>query len=335
MIRFSIIIKNKKNEYLICECPLSDAEKGRYEFLGSEIATDTLPSFEWLKKEIFNIVYEKIGVCIDDIKKYELFWHNETSLWIHAIFTAIIKSGNPQKKVYTKLLWLPVDKINVHLFNNYGLQVYKKINECTECNSINNRRSQLNEFFDNFFKKEEENLGVLEALEATDEDSPFYMLAFKQELIHLRASLIESSNLKKNITVQNYFRLYNRDDLAKRIDELLQIEVKENLSLRDMIKESVDKYIAHYDKPTTESNDIYIYCVSVFSVNGMIPLQEFIRLLDGYIMALITEMWYDAGELGIPMSGRSSEHRNVIISFGNDFANKLTKALRTTITSVK
>ncbi len=332
MIRFSI--KNKKNEYLICECPSYDAETGRYEFLGDEIAIDKLPSYEWLKEQMINIVDEKIGACIDVIKKYELFWYDESPLWIHAIFTAIIKSGNPQKKVYTKLLWLPVDKIDVKTLNNYGLQVYKKINECWNCNFINERMSQLDEFFDHFFLKEEENLAVLEALEATDEGSPVFILAFKQELIHLRASLIESTNLKKNITLQNYFRLYSRDDLAKRIDELLQIEVKENLTLRDMIKESVDKYIAHYDKPTAESKDIYNYCVSVFSVHGKLPFQEFIRLLDGYIMALITEMWYEAGELGVPMSARSTEDRNVIISFGNEFATKLTQALRTTATSV-
>lgn len=42
-------------------------------------------------------------------------------------------------------------------------------------------------------------------------------------------------------------------------------------------KESVDKYIAHYDK----------------------PMQEFMRYLDVFIMSLFTEMWYDAGELGI------------------------------------
>jgi hypothetical protein len=94
-----------------------------------------------------------------------------------------------------------------------------------------------------------------------------------------------------------------------------------------MIKESVDKHIAHYDQPTDESNDIYNYCVSIFSARGKIPLKEFIRLLDGYIMALITEMWYDAGELGIAMSDRSPEQKNTIINFGNNYAADLIKAL--------
>lgn len=334
MIRFSLVIRNQKNEYLICECPSSNIETGRYEFLGGEISTDTLPSFEWLEQQIVDIVNEKIGVGIDNVQKYELYWRDEFPLWIHAIFTATIKTGNPQKKFYTKLLWLPVDKIDVQALNRYGVQAYSKVSECSYCHFIYDRKSQLDEFFASFFSKEEENLAVLETLEATNEDSPVYMLAFRQELIHLRASLIESANLKKNITVQNYFKLYNRDDLAEKIDTLLQIEVKANLSLKAMIRGSVDKYIAHYDKPSAESNDIYNYCISVFSANGKLPLKEFIRLLDGYIMALITEMWYDAGELGIDMSDRCPEQRNTIINHGNHFAAKLTEALKATTISV-
>lgn len=330
MIRFSLVINNQKNEYLICERQLSDTKMGGFEFVGGEIAIETLPSFEWLKNQMEDIVYQKISVEIDNIQKYELYWRDESPLWIHAIFTATIKSGNPQKGVYTKLLWLPVDKINVQALNEYGVQVFRKINECNYCHFINDKKSQLDDFFESFFAKEEENLALLEAVETVNEDSPVYILAFKQELIHLRAFLIESTNLKKNITVQNYFRLYNRDDLAKRIDALLLIEVKEDLSLREMIKESVDKYIAHYDKPSAESHDIYKYCVSIFSVSGRLPLKELIRLLDGYIMALITEMWYDAGELGISMSERSIEQRNIIINFGNDFAAKLIHALKVT-----
>lgn len=334
MIRFSLIIKNQKNEYLICECPPSDIETGRYEFLGGEIDIDTLPPIEWLEQQMAEIINEKIGIELDNVQKHELYWCGESPLWIHAIFTATIKTGNPQKKFYTKLLWLPANKIDVQKLNMYGVQAYRKINECSYCHFIYDRKILLDEFFENFFSKEEENSDILETLEAINEDSPVYMLAFKQELIHLRASLIESANLKKNITVQNYFKLYNRDDLAEKIDTLLKIEVKSNLSLKNMIRESVDKYIAHYDKPSTETNDIYNYCISVFSAKGKLPLKEFIRLLDGYIMALIMEMWYDAGELGIDMSDRCSEQRNIIINQGNHYFAKLTGALKSTTTCV-
>ena len=52
------------------------------------------------------------------------------------------------------------------------------------------------------------------------------------------------------ITVQNYLRLYGRYDLAQEVDAFLDIIVKPGLSFRRLIKETVDKFIAHYDKPT-------------------------------------------------------------------------------------
>lgn len=335
MIRFSLVIENQKNEYLICECPLSDTEIGKYEFLGGEIITDTLPSLELLKQQIADIVREKIGLEIDGVHEYERYWRDELPLWIHVIFRATIKAGNPQKRFYKKIVWQPIDKIDVQTLNMYGLQVHRKISECSYCQSINSKKFKLDEFFTNFFDKEEENLAILETLKKAKRDSPIYMLAFKQELIHLRASLIENTKCTKNITVQNYFRLYSRDDLADKVDALLEIEVEENLSLKIMIRESVDKYIAHYDKPSSESNEIYKSCVSVFSANGRLPLKKFIQLLNGFIMALIIEMWYDAGQLGVTMSDRCPEHRNAIINHGNIFASELTQALKAKITSVK
>ena len=327
MIRFSLVIQNQKNEFLICECPSSDTEIRRFEFLGGEIDIDTLPPFECFIKEVVDIVYEKIAVAIDNIERFEMYWRDEP-LWVHAIFTATIKSGNPQKNYYSKILWLPIDKINIDELNLYGLQVYRKIDECSYCHYIHDRQSDLDEFFNTFFSKEEENLAILETLEVINEESPVYMLAFKQEMIHLRASLIENIKLKSNITIQNYFRLYGRNDLAEKIDILLQIEARTNLSLRDMIKESVDKYIAHYDKPSDTSEDIYNFCKSIFSSSGKLPLKKFITLLDGYIMSLILEMWYDAGQLGISMSDRCSEQRQIIIERGNNFVAELIQALK-------
>ena len=82
-----------------------------------------------------------------------------------------------------------------------------------------------------------------------------------------------------------------------------------------MIKESVDKYIAHYDKPTQKSDEIYTICKAFFAENGKFPLQEFMRYLDGFIMSLFTEMWYDAGELGIKISERCIVQREAIIEY--------------------
>lgn len=326
MIRFSLVIQNNKDEFLICECPSSNANLDGFEFLGGEILTDTLPPFDWLMRQIKSITYEKIAVEIDEIQKLEMYWKDDP-LWIHAIFVAKIKSGNPQKKYYKKLLWQPFNEINIDTLNLYGIQVYRKIDECSYCQYIHRKHSELDKYFKNFFDREEENLAVLRTVEASKEDDSTYLLAFKQEMIHLRASLIENSKLKKNITVQNYFRLYGRNDLAERMDALLQIQVRADLTLKEMIKESVDKYIAHYDEPSPHSDGIYKYCLGIFSFNGKLPLKDFIPLIDNYIMALITEMWYDAGELGISMSDRCIEDRRAIIEQGENCANELYEAL--------
>ena len=327
MIRFSLVIKNNKNEYLICGYPNTNPDAEEYEFLGGDIDTETLPSFEDLKLQIADVIREKAGISIDEIQKYELYTLPGSTLWIHTIFTARIKSGNPQKIFYTKLVWVPIDKIEVKMLNIYGLQVYIKISECGYCKYIRDRKDQIEDFFYRYFTKVEENLAILETLELIDDKSPIWMIAFKQELTHLRAHLIEGSDQKKNITVQNYLRLYDRADLAVKIDLLLQTEIKENLSLRDAIKEVVDKHIAHYDKTSVDSDNIYRYCIQLFSDAGKIPLKEFIRLLDGYIMSLIIEMWYDAGELGITMSNRSPEQRSVIINHGENLMARLSEAL--------
>ena len=41
MIRFSLVIQNKKKEYLICKCPLTEQDDFSYEFLGGEIIGNT------------------------------------------------------------------------------------------------------------------------------------------------------------------------------------------------------------------------------------------------------------------------------------------------------
>lgn len=331
MIRFSLIIQNHKNEYLICERPSSDKEIGNYEFLGGELDLTTLPDFKWFTQQIKIIIYDRIGVKIGEMQKIEMYWRDEP-LWAHTIFAAKIVSGNPQKNFYTKLKWLPISKIPIESSNYYGLQVFRKLDECTYCHFIRNRQDELDRFFENFFTRQEENLSVLQTLEDADTGSAQYILVFKQEMIHLRASLIENTKLKKNITVQNYFMLYGRPDLAEKINTLLCAEVRSGLSLKELVKESVDKYIAHYDEPSSENKNIYNYCLSIFSATGKLPLNRFIPLLDGYIIALITEMWYDAGELGISMSNRCPEDRKVIIEYGNNCYNQIISALSGDIT---
>ena len=188
-----------------------------------------------------------------------------------------------------------------------------KLSECLYCHYIANNKEQLDDFFENFFAKQEESLSVLEAVEGEELNPPVYEIALKQELVYLRASFIENEKLKKNITVQNYLRLYGRYDLAQEVDAFLDIIVKPGLSLRRLIKETVDKFIAHYDKPTDESKSIYDYCLRLFSQKSPLALQRLIPLIQGFVMWLCTEMWYDAGELGVSMSDRNDETRELFV----------------------
>lgn len=122
---------------------------------------------------------------------------------------------------------------------------------------------------------QEQNLSILDVIGEETISPATYNLALNQELIHLRASFIENDKLKKNITIQNYLKLYGRNDLAEEIDSFLGINVRDGLPLRKLIKETVDKYIAHYDRPTEESKEIYSYCRFLFTQESPLSLQEF------------------------------------------------------------
>jgi len=298
-----------------------------YEFLGGEIIGNTIPMGMKLELAVNKITYEKLGIMVERLIEIEMYWKEDSVPWVHVIYSANIKSGNPKKLFYKKILWKKLDKIEMENLNLYGAQVIRKLSECTYCHYIHDSAETLDEFFNNYFSRQEEYIQAIEAINTNSDNDVIYTIIFKQVLSHFRASLIESETLKKNITVQNYLRLYNRDDLAEELDGLLQIEIKPSLSLKKMIKESVDKYIAHYDKPTQRSNEIYTICKELFAVDGKIPLQEFMRYLDGFIMSLITEMWYDAGELGIRMSERSMEQKEAIIEYRMDMLDAIIERL--------
>lgn len=325
MIRFSLVIQNEKQEFLVCETIDAKGQQ-QYEFPGGEINTTILPPFEDFLKTVHDLTLKDVSIDICDIERFELYCR-ESPFFVHTIFTAKISTGSPRPIKYSSVRWISSENIDMASLNDYGLQVIQKINECSYCHFLRQRREEINRFFDDYFQKAEDNLAVLEVLNNADRKDAFYMVAFKQEMVHLRASLIENEKLKKNITIQNYLRLYGRGDLANKIDELLQVKVSENLTLRDMIKITVDKFIAHYDNPSSTEKEVYDYCFSFFSYDGQLPLAKFVRLLNSYIMSLITQMWYDAGELGVPMSERRSEDQNIIIEFGEKILSDLLDAL--------
>lgn len=335
MVRISVVIQNSKGEYLICKCPLTTVEEKSYEFAGGEILGIEIPYGNNLDIQVNKICYDKLGITVEDIHEMEIFWSEEIVPWIHVIYSAKIKSGNPEKRFYKKILWKSLDEMQVRNFNLYGYQVFVKLNECSYCRLIHCKKELIDEFFNNFFDTQEAYLGVLESLSDAEEGSTIYEMAFKQILLHLRASLIETESAQKNITVQNYFKLYERKDLADEVDSLLEINITPELTLREMIKESVDKYIAHYDKPTQKSREIFDMCKTILSPNGKFPLHELMKLLDTVIMSLITEMWYDAGELGVKMSERSYEKKAVLRAHRYELEEQLMYKLKDSGTNIE
>lgn len=69
-------------------------------------------------------------------------------------------------------------------------------------------------------------------------------------IVQLRAMCIESPKLAKNYTAQNLLRLMGRDDLAKKIDDMLAeqfFSYRYDYDVRKALKIMADNYICHYD----------------------------------------------------------------------------------------
>lgn len=68
-------------------------------------------------------------------------------------------------------------------------------------------------------------------------------------IVQLRAMCIESPNLKKNYTAQNLLRKIGNDDLADKIDNMLDETFYEcmGISVRKALKMLADGFICHYD----------------------------------------------------------------------------------------
>lgn len=72
---------------------------------------------------------------------------------------------------------------------------------------------------------------------------------FDMLIVQLRALCIENSKRKKNFTAQNVLKKFGREDLACKIDKMLdEFLIEEmNLTIREALKIIADKYVCHYD----------------------------------------------------------------------------------------
>ena len=54
--------------------------------------------------------------------------------------------------------------------------------------------------------------------------------------------------------------MYARQDLLDEVNAVLNLQVKESWTLRTLIRDFVDKNIAHYDQMKTETEQIISFC---------------------------------------------------------------------------
>jgi hypothetical protein len=78
-----------------------------------------------------------------------------------------------------------------------------------------------------------------------DEES--YDIYVNSILIDCRALFIENDNYKDNCTIQNFYKATNHPEYAKSIDEHFNRKISENVTLRKIIKNWVDKHLVHFD----------------------------------------------------------------------------------------
>lgn len=288
--RISIVVQDTKLKYLVVKAKKSEGlEFPGFSESGNEMPADDI---EYVKQEISKI----IGIFITSVKLIEIYF-DDSIPWRHYIYRAEIKEGIPTKAVYEKLYWKSFDEIKNCEFNKYGLEVKQKIAECTYCRKLCDKKSDLDIFFDEYMSHDAGML-VSNVISQAGDSEDVYKMAIRYYFSHLRAWLVESPNLKNNRTVQNYLALYERQDLLAEVNQVLELNVTEEWTLRYLIKSYVDTNIAHYDKASEETKQIVEFCNSVFGKAGRFPLDEFVGIMESYMMSLLIEMWFYAGELG-------------------------------------
>lgn len=73
-------------------------------------------------------------------------------------------------------------------------------------------------------------------------------------LVQLRALCIESPNLNSNYTLQNYLKTHGFEEKASEVDAFFNRSIGGKITLREVIKVTTDKFIAHYDTITIGNN---------------------------------------------------------------------------------
>lgn len=137
---------------------------------------------------------------------------------------------------------------------------YEKISE----KELNEIKSKYYKNFSKFEKRFFNNFDLLIArankLKDLKPGTLDYWTYYDATLTQIRAMFIETPSRKKNYTFQNYLINIGQVEISKEIDNYLDKHLYENISFRDAVKVSVDKFIVHYDKVSTEEVTIEQKC---------------------------------------------------------------------------
>ena len=300
--RISVILCDNKGKYLIVRT--EDDSERNVEFPGFLEKNYEFP--EEKREQLINQELGKIlGISVDSLSLIEVFTDWEYPLG-HYIFLGNISNGVPAKIKYKNIYWKKLEEINEDELNIYGLQVYRKLSECSYCRELHSQKDKLDDFFDRFMLHDAGKL-VIEAIKEADGNDSVSKVCTRYYLSHLRAIMVEDENRKKNSTIQNYLKLYKREDLAEKVEDLLQIQVADNMDLRALIKIVVDRQIAHYDAVSKEEIKFREDLERLFLAGGPAPLTQFVEYVEEFIVSLVMEMWFYAGELGVDISDTGTE----------------------------
>ena len=293
--RISLVIQDKKGKYLL----LHKNDSIEFPGFSCEGAMRAEESEEY--QMIISEIQKCLGVKVANLKLIETFF-DDSIPWCHYIYRAEISSGNPQKGYYNGIYWKLLSEMSSDGMNMYARQVLQKISECAYCRKICDKKSDIDTFIQNYMSHD---AGVLvsEILESdAGENEDVFKMAIRYYFSHLRAWLVESPNLKKNLTIQNFLNLYERPDLVAEVDTFLNLNVTEEWVMKKLIRDFVDKNVAHYDQVTEDTERVERFCETIFAKNGKYPLNKFVLDVEAYMMSLIMEIWYYAGEMGTMIS---------------------------------
>lgn len=111
-------------------------------------------------------------------------------------------------------------------------------------------------------------------------------------LVDCRALFFESGRLQRNATLQNVYRARRMDEKAEAVDEILNQEVIDGKSLREVIKAWVDKRIVHMDWLWDEQESAMLE-----DIKGLI-FSEKLNGLFGILKGLVDEYEAIVGRFG-------------------------------------